>query len=510
MGDIEGSATFSLDELAVIIEDLMRVADDLLAGGAGQCGAPGVGRATEARELTKAFSASAGCYAGLVDFLRDGEAAGLTHEELEARLDVEGRALICQLFQDHLDLRAMGETRASAVVDGRGVRHNAVEAGHHRPLETIFGGVVVTRLAYRAKGSENLHLHDAALNLPQQRHSHGLRGRCAIEATRGSYEEARSAIERATGQALGKRQVEELTRRGAEDVEDLYEKVDRGSAEVTDALVISADGKGIVMRPEALRPATRKAAASATHQLKTRLSKGEKRDRKRMAQLAVVYDCPPVTRTPAEVFARSEDDEKPPAPIARAKWCTASIVTDAREVIAKAFNEAERRDPGHLRPWVALVDGAKHQIEVIKTEARRRGVKLAIVCDFVHVLEYLWGAAWCFFDEGDPAAEAWIADKGIAVLSGKAGIVAGAIRRKATALGLDATRRRKADGVRELLEEQGSPSRLPDRARQGLAHCDRGPHPYRLARTIAVLGCTAPPCRSERFPLADDGRHSVA
>jgi len=33
VGDPEGSATFSLDELAVIIEDLMRVADDLLAGG---------------------------------------------------------------------------------------------------------------------------------------------------------------------------------------------------------------------------------------------------------------------------------------------------------------------------------------------------------------------------------------------------------------------------------------------------------------------------------------------
>jgi len=33
VGDPEGSATFSLEELAVIIEDLMRVADDLLAGG---------------------------------------------------------------------------------------------------------------------------------------------------------------------------------------------------------------------------------------------------------------------------------------------------------------------------------------------------------------------------------------------------------------------------------------------------------------------------------------------
>ena len=50
-------------------------------------------------------------------------------------------------------------------------------------------------------------------------------------------------------------------------------------------LVISADGKGIVdpTRPDALRPATAKAAATATGKLQSRLSKGEKRNRKRLA-----------------------------------------------------------------------------------------------------------------------------------------------------------------------------------------------------------------------------------
>jgi hypothetical protein len=113
--------------------------------------------------------------------------------------------------------------------------------------------------------------------------------------------------------------------------------------------------------------------------------------------------------------------------------------------ISEAFTEAERRDPGHDRQWVALVDGAKHQIDVIKSEAKRCDVDIVIVVYFVHVVEYLWGTAWCFFDEGDPAAEAYVAEKGLAVLEGKAGVVAGAIRRKATALGLDKQRRQKAD-----------------------------------------------------------------
>jgi hypothetical protein len=63
-------------------------------------------------------------------------------------------------------------------------------------------------------------------------------------------------------------------------------------------------------------------------------------------------------------------------------------------------------------------------------------VAVHIICDFIHVLihvlEYLWRAAWCFFDEGDTAAEAWVAEHARPILAGKPGITAAAIRRKAT------------------------------------------------------------------------------
>ncbi len=49
---------------------------------------------------------------------------------------------------------------------------------------------------------------------------------------------------------------------------------------------------------------------------------------------------------------------------------------------------------------------------------------MTILLDFVHVLEYLWRAAWSFYDEGDPAAEAWVNDKARAVLDGRASTVA--------------------------------------------------------------------------------------
>jgi hypothetical protein len=73
------------------------------------------------------------------------------------------------------------------------------------------------------------------------------------------------------------------------------------------------------------------------------------------------------------------------------------------------------------------------------------------VVDFIHVLEYLWRAAWSFFDEGDAAAEAWVHEKALAVLEGKASIVAAAIRRKATRSALEASQRANADRAADYL-----------------------------------------------------------
>ena len=66
-------------------------------------------------------------------------------------------------------------------------------------------------------------------------------------------------------------------------------------------------------------------------------------------------------------------------------------------------------------------------------------------------MEYLWSAAWSFFNEGHPAAERWVKEKGQAILEGNAGIVAASIRRKATRLGLDAKQRENADRCADYL-----------------------------------------------------------
>ena len=406
---------------------------------------------SEPSGVDAAFDRSRERFESVVGFLHGSQAAGLTHSELETRLSVDARELIRVLYQDHLDLRTTREVRLPVLTDAAGICRGAVERGHRRPLQTVFGAVNVDRLAYRHRGEANLYPADAALNLPTEVHSHGLRELAAVESARGSFDDARSALRRATGVEIGKRQVEQLAGRAAVDFEAYYEQPTRTPADDGDVLVLSADGKGIVMRSDALRPATAKAAAKATGKLKTRLSKGEKRNRKRMAEVGAVYDATPVVRNPTDIIGSDPHAGKPPAPTAKNKWLTASVVDDAATVISQIFDEAQRRDPDHQRTWIAMVDGAKHQIDRIEAEAKARQVEVHIVCDFVHVLEYIWPSAWSFFAEGDPAAEEWVAEKALAVLRGEASTVAAAIRRKATCLGLDARARENADNCADYL-----------------------------------------------------------
>ena len=256
-----------------------------------------------------AFAQSRECYAELEEWLAS-DAAGLQHGELEEQLDVRGRELLRRLYQDRLDLTAAREVRRHDVSGEDGIPRTRAEKDRTRPLVTKFGQVTVSRIAYRVPGRPNVHPLDAELNLPEEKHSHGLRKLAAIESARGSIEAAGAAVTRATGVTIGKRQLEELARRAAAHVQAFY--MFRVISPVPDnwPLVLTFDGKGIVMLPGALRPATAKAAAAAEGKLATRLSPGEKNGRKRMAELACVYDAAPVPRTPEDIISTPAQKRK--------------------------------------------------------------------------------------------------------------------------------------------------------------------------------------------------------
>lgn len=62
-----------------------------------------------------------------------------------------------------------------------------------------------------------------------------------------------------------------------------------------------------------LREATRRESERSQQKLATRLSKGES-NRKRIAEVGSVYDCPPVPRQAEDILRASGDQEGKPAP----------------------------------------------------------------------------------------------------------------------------------------------------------------------------------------------------
>ena len=367
------------------------------------------------------------------------------------------------MVQDHLDLRAAREEETTReqrtpASGADGITRNRVEAGHRRLLATLSGTVQVSRCAWRRPGAGNLYPAGAALSLPAPRHSHTLARLAVLEAVRSSFDTAHAAIAGRCGPVTGKRQVEQAVVNAGGDIAAFYAARVPVPCTASTLLVISADSKGIVMRPGALRPATAKAAARQG-KMRTRLSAGEKPNRKRIATLACVYDADPAPRRPHDVIAppggRHGGRTLRPRPRAKAKWLAGSVEHDPAEVIAAAFGQAEARDPQHRRKRVVLADGAEHQLELIRAEASRRGVTISIVIDLVHVLEYLWKAAWSLHAAGDPAAEDRVAVKALAILAGASARAAAQITAEPDAADLTGSQRNGADTcVRYLTGKQ--------------------------------------------------------
>ena len=384
------------------------------------------------------FDSARAAFEDTIVELSSDESLMLTHSELETLINTRGTEVMRRLLQGHLDERGPGEATEHVVnSDGRVLPYQR-ERG--RRLESIFGTVFVSRIGYEARDSSMLYPLDAELNLPSERYSLNVRKRAAKEALKNSFDDTVETIAETTGAHLPKRQAEELVVRAAADFDAFYSQAEvLADAATGPILALSVDGKGVVMREVDLREATRKAAKDRKPKLGSKLSKGEKRGSKRMATVAAVYTIEPYERTPervvAEIMQRLRLEEpKRPRPESKRVW--ASVENGPEEVISEAFEEALRRDSAREKKWVALVDGNSTQLELLQKYAKKHGVELTIILDLMHVLSYLWKAAHAFHEEGSQESEEWVAKRLLEILRGRAGYVAGGIRRSATLQGL--------------------------------------------------------------------------
>ena len=409
-----------------------------------------MGKYSNARLKSTAFSEADDLFKSIKDSLNSKELEGAEHGEIEMFIKKEGFEVMRLLFQGHMDIRANREPELGTIRSG-GIEHDYMRDNTHRTLNTIFGDVDEHRKGYSIDGTDSVFPQDAALNLSPDQYSDGLKRQVANSVAFNSFEQSVANIISNTASSVPNRQVKEIAKHLSVDFDDFYKAKQIDIHSKTDILVLSSDGKGIVMRQDDLRPATKKAAQSEEHKKKTRLSKGEKRNRKRMATVASVYDINPFLRSPESIMDKTKVPKGTVVPRPEYKRVWASVEKPSKEVIEDMFEEALRRDPKQEREWVILVDGQRAQLKQIKKVMKKFQVKATIVLDFIHVLEYLWKAAYCFYDEKSKEAEKWVKEHALNVLNGQAGHVAAGIRRSCTKRGLKKKKRKNADTCADYL-----------------------------------------------------------
>jgi hypothetical protein len=213
------------------------------------------------------------------------------------------------MLQEHLDLRAVREERIGDVVDTDHVGHPSAEPGHTRGPATVFGRQIrVTRIACRALGRTNLHPADGLLNLPEEEYSHGLRRLAAVESSLGSFDGAPRGDRAGTGQQAGKRQVEQLARRSAIDADGFYSGQQPSAGARGDPLVLFCDGKGVVMRHDALRGCHRRRGRQDPPEPDDPAVQGRETKPQTQGRSGTVFDATAALRTSADILPATDTE----------------------------------------------------------------------------------------------------------------------------------------------------------------------------------------------------------
>lgn len=387
----------------------------------------------------------------LTELLGNSHTKKMWLSEVESIVNNEGRELLRCLLQGHTDERGlcdMGDFITGS--DGIVRTHKRIR---ERQIKTLFGTINIKRIGYSNPGKNSLFPQDSLLNLPKIVHSFGVQKLVSQEAIRGSFEESIESIERMTGVKISKRYAEKIILTTSSYFYDFYTQEEYEREETHNPLlVLTLDGKGIAMRRESLRTETRLRAEKRTSQFNSQFSQKEKPNSKRIAVVASVYEVERFVRSPQQIVEElfeqpNSNQKKRPKPVKKRVW--ASLKHSFQRVVGEMFEEANKRDPNRQKEWVALVDGDKKQRRYLSMEAQKHGIKLTIICDFIHVLEYLW-AGHAFFKEPNQT-EAWVKERLLRIFSGKSSLTAAGMRRSATHKKLDQTERKNIDKCAQYL-----------------------------------------------------------
>jgi hypothetical protein len=247
------------------------------------------------------------------------------------------------------------------------------------PYRSVFGEIEIRRAYYWREGVEGWCPLDARLNVPAMKDSYLLQEWALRMGAAQSYDEVRGGLKELLGLEIPKRQLEQMATSVGPTVREFYEEPPKPEDKEGPILVVQADGKGVPMKKEV-----------AAEEPK-RLKKGQKRQKKKMALVGVVYSS-----------ERREADLDAPLPPPRNKEVFAEL-QNKKGFGQELFDRAKARERG-ARKKAFLADGQKTLWDLKEKYFK----EYEGILDWMHAAEYLWKAAYLFLPESSPQAIAWV------------------------------------------------------------------------------------------------------
>jgi hypothetical protein len=391
---------------------------------------------------------------GLQDLIHQAARQGTAIHEVERALWQEVLRIGRQCLGQFLALQGNGDRGETLLVDGQEYRR--LEALHPRRYVSISGAFRLERAVYGSREGQKIEFVplDNRLQLPEGSFSYVLQDWDQSLCVEQAFGQAASTVERILGLKQSVDSLEHMNQEVAADVTAFL--LNRPEPDTAgEVLVLSADGKGIVMRRREDDPAP-----------KAHRTKGGKASRKRMATVGTVYGVDRYPRTPEEVVAalfRDAPAAAPQRPLPQQKVAWASLPRDDRPgsgtdaVFAWMVGELLLRESD--RPLVFLSDGQEALWEARRYWLPERAVD---ILDVLHVTPRIWQAAHVFCDEGSPDAEAFVRARLLRILQGKAAGVIRGLREMATKHGLRGAAAKTIRGVCAYLRANAERTRYDE------------------------------------------------
>jgi hypothetical protein len=361
----------------------------------------------------------------LCELVRQAGREGWRMDEIERELMPRLMWLGREFLEGHVQAQGNGDVGPTVTSDDGTLRRS--KKLHSRRYLSAFGELVIARYVYAVREGQKAEYVplDARLGLPAGENSYLLEDWQQRLSVKDSFGESVDDLKAILGHGVSVRTAEGMNRAMAAHAEG-YRAAQPlpPPKEEAELLVVTADGKGVVMR----RPVEKQLQDEATAKARSEKKGKHKTGKKQMAYVGAVYTIDRFRRTANDVLdemARRSRAEARPRPQHKRVWAEMTRVLEGepctgRELLfCNLAVECEQRNSSGKKTLICLLDGERSLWDM-----QRGWFPQAIgILDIFHVSERIWEVAHCVYARGSDAAREFATRHLRMILEGKVGYV---------------------------------------------------------------------------------------